>query len=45
VLNKLPKAAQPKANQALHEIWMTETREHAEAALDLFVKKLRGQIS
>lgn len=38
VLNKLPKSAQPKAKQALHEIWMAETRETAEAAFDLFVK-------
>jgi len=26
VLNKLPKSAQPKAKEALHEIWMAETR-------------------
>ena len=38
VLNKLPKSAQPKAKEALHEIWMAETRENAEAAFDLFVK-------
>lgn len=38
VLNKLPKSAQPKAKQALHEIWMAETRETAELAFDLFVK-------
>lgn len=38
VLNKLPKSAQPKAKEALHEIWMAETHEGAEAALDLFVE-------
>ena len=38
VLNKLPKSAQPKAKDALHEIWMAETKEDAEAAFDLFVK-------
>ena len=38
VLNKLPKSAQPKAKQALHEIWMAETRENAIAAFELFVK-------
>lgn len=38
VLNKLPKSAQPKAKQALHEIWMAETKKNAEAAFDLFVK-------
>ena len=37
VLNKLPKSAQPKAKDALHEIWMAETREAAESAFDLFV--------
>lgn len=38
VLNKLPKSAQPKAKQALQEIWMAETKENAEAAFDLFIK-------
>lgn len=37
VLNKLPKSAQPKAKQALHEIWMAETKKDVEAAFDLFV--------
>lgn len=30
VLNCLPKSLQPKAKQALHEIWQAETREDAE---------------
>jgi len=38
VLSKLPKSAQPKAKEALHEIWMAETREGAETAFDLFVE-------
>ena len=38
VLNSLPKRTQSKAKEALHEIWQAETREHAEAAFDLFVK-------
>jgi putative transposase len=38
VLNKMPKSAQPKAKQAIHEIWMAETKESAEAAFDLFIK-------
>ncbi len=38
VLNDLPKSAQPKAKQALHEIWQAETREAAEKAFDLFIK-------
>jgi len=33
VLNYLPKSAQPKAKQALHQIWMAETREDAHRAL------------
>ena len=38
VLNCLPKSAQPKAKQALHEIWQAETRADAEKAFDLFLK-------
>ena len=38
VLNCLPKSLQPKAKQALHEIWQANTREDAEKAFDLFVK-------
>lgn len=36
VLNKLPKAAQPKAKSALQAIWMAETRAQAEQAFDSF---------
>jgi transposase-like protein len=38
VLDKLPKRAQPRAKERLHQIWMAETRKEAEAAFDLFVK-------
>jgi putative transposase len=38
VLNKLPKSQQPKAKQALQEIWMAETKKEALAALDAFVE-------
>jgi transposase-like protein len=38
VLNCLPKSAQPKAKQALHDIWQAETRVDAEKAFDLFIK-------
>ena len=38
VLNYLPKTAQPKAKQALHDIWQAETKENAEKAFDLFVE-------
>lgn len=37
VLNALPKSVQPKAKQALHEIWRAETKAAASRAFDLFV--------
>jgi transposase-like protein len=37
VLDKLPKRLQPKAKEMLHEIWMSDTRENADKAFDLFV--------
>jgi len=37
VLNYAPKAVQPKMKQALHEIWMAETRTEACVAFDQFV--------
>jgi putative transposase len=38
VLNCLPKSAQAKAKQSLHDIWQAETKADAEKAFDLFVK-------
>ena len=38
VLNKLPKSQQSRAKRALQEIWMAETRKHAEAAFDAFIE-------
>jgi putative transposase len=38
VLDKLPKWLQPEAKQKLHDIWMADTREHANRAFDLFLK-------
>ena len=38
VLNCLPKSGQPKAKQALKEIWMAESRADAEKAFDLFIQ-------
>lgn len=38
VLNCLPTSAQPKAKQALHEIWQADTTEEAERAFDLFIR-------
>ena len=37
VLNYLPRAVQPKAKAALHEIWMAETRADAQCAFDHFI--------
>ena len=37
VLDKLPKAQQPKAKAMLHDIWQAETKVQAEKAFDLFV--------
>lgn len=37
VLNYLPKALQPKAKAALHEIWMAETKAQALVAFEQFV--------
>lgn len=38
VLNCFPKLSQPKAKQALHDIWRAETKKDAEKAFGLFVK-------
>jgi len=38
ILNALPKSSQPKAKQALHEIWQAETKKNAESAFDLFIQ-------
>jgi putative transposase len=39
VLNKLPKSVQPKVKEALHNIWMAETRDQAYEAFDSTVKR------
>lgn len=39
VLDKLPKGVQPRAKDDLHQVWMAETRDAANAAFDLFLKK------
>jgi transposase-like protein len=38
VLDKLPKRLQAEAKQKLHEIWLADTRAHANEAFDLFVR-------
>ncbi|GJM62967.1 IS256 family transposase [Persicobacter diffluens] len=37
VLNCLPKSAQQKAKDKIHQIWMAETKEEADKAFDLFI--------
>ena len=39
VLNYLPKSGQAKAKQALHEIWMAETKAQAERAFDDWLER------
>lgn len=38
VLDKLPKKLQPEAKERLHDIWMADTKEAAEAAFDRFAE-------
>jgi putative transposase len=38
VLDKMPKWLRPEAKQKLQDIWMADTRDHANQAFDLFVK-------
>ena len=38
VLAKLPNSQRPKANRALQEIWMAETKAGAELAFDAFIE-------
>src|SRR5690606_32194451 len=45
VLNKLPKSVQPRAKEALHEIWQAETREQALRAFDDFLEKYRSKFA
>lgn len=39
VLNKLPKSLQVKARAGIHDIWMAETKEDAEAAMNTFEER------
>lgn len=43
VLNKVPKAVQPKVKEALHDIWMAETQAAAHKAFDSCVKRFEGK--
>jgi len=39
VLEKMPKGVQPRAKEAIHDIWMAETQKDAENAFDSFLKR------
>lgn len=43
VLNKVPKAVQPKLKEALHDIWMADTRRAAYKAFDDCVKRFEAK--
>ena len=43
VLNKMPKSVQPSAKNALHQIWMAETRGEAERAFEKFGATYRAK--
>jgi putative transposase len=43
VLDKLPKRLQPAAKEKLHQIWMADTREHAQQAFDLFLETYQAK--
>jgi len=43
VLNKLPKSAQARAKDGLHQIWMAQRRAEAEEAFDRFVAKYEAK--
>lgn len=43
VLNKVPKAIQAKMKEALHDIWMAETRQAAYKAFDSCVKRFEDK--
>jgi putative transposase len=43
VLDSLPKRLQPEAKQKLHDIWMADTRQHANEAFDLFLKTYKAK--
>jgi transposase-like protein len=38
ILDKFPKRLRPRAKEALHDIWMADTREAANQAFDLFLE-------
>jgi len=45
VLNKVPKAMQPKIKEALHDIWMADTRQNAHKAFESCIKRFEDKYS
>ena len=43
VIDKLPKRLQAGAKEKLHDIWMADTREHAQEAFDLFLETYQAK--
>jgi transposase-like protein len=43
ILDKLPKAKQPKAKSMIHEIWMSETKAEATKAFDAFLETYQAK--
>jgi transposase-like protein len=43
ILDKLPKAKQPKAKSMIHEIWMSETQAEATKACDAFLETYQAK--
>lgn len=43
ILDKLPKAKQPKAKSMIHEIWMSETKADATKACDAFLETYQAK--
>ena len=43
ILDKMPKGVQKRAKADIHEIWMAETRAHADKAFDSFIAKYESK--
>ena len=43
VLNKSPKAVQPKVKEALHDIWMAETHDNTHKAFDIALERFTAK--
>ena len=43
ILNRMPRSVQPKAKDAIHQIWMSETKEEGHKAFDAFLEKYQAK--